>query len=271
MRHYASVYSVLAVPHLMPVETAHVLRCSVLSSRLSADVASLAWDPPADDREAPVTGYEYRYFGPCASEPQDACVCDVRTVRSTSVTVTGLNAGGSYDFQVRAVNAVGAGEWTVPFNTVLCPQARGEIIVSPSSVTVAEGGESTFPGEAEHQPNPAGAGHVLQLGRRRRPDRDAAGTAGQDTAPVELAAAAARGRMVRVGVPVERGHPHHPGSRRRRRHRERTGDHSMRHLDRAQATNYLAHRAAGRRTRYTTEWPAPPSPPANETTTSPDF
>ncbi len=32
----------LAAPHLMPVEAAHVLRRAVLSSRLSADVASLA-------------------------------------------------------------------------------------------------------------------------------------------------------------------------------------------------------------------------------------
>lgn len=32
----------LAAPHLMPVETAHVLRRSVLAGRLSADVASLA-------------------------------------------------------------------------------------------------------------------------------------------------------------------------------------------------------------------------------------
>ena len=32
----------LAAPHLMPVETAHVLRRSVFARRLSADVASLA-------------------------------------------------------------------------------------------------------------------------------------------------------------------------------------------------------------------------------------
>ena len=32
----------LAAPHLMPVETAHVLRRSALSGRLSTDVASLA-------------------------------------------------------------------------------------------------------------------------------------------------------------------------------------------------------------------------------------
>ena len=32
----------LAAPHLMPVETAHVLRRSVLAGRLSPDVASLA-------------------------------------------------------------------------------------------------------------------------------------------------------------------------------------------------------------------------------------
>ena len=41
----------LAAPHLMPVETANILRRAVHSSEVSSDVASLA---PADLRREPV-------------------------------------------------------------------------------------------------------------------------------------------------------------------------------------------------------------------------
>ena len=108
------------------------------------DRVSIAWGPPQDDGGTRVTGYEYRYAGPCANAPQDVCEGETRTTRGTSATVSGLKTAGSYDFHVRAVNALGAGEWAGPVRAVVNPEARGRIIVTPASLTVNEGGSATY-------------------------------------------------------------------------------------------------------------------------------
>ena len=108
---------------------------------------TLAWDPPVDDGGSPVTGYEYRVFGPCASGAD--AVCDVvapTRVSGTSRRITGLNREGTYEFSVRALNAVGAGDWSQPITKDVGPQtaAGGRVVLSPTRLTVAEGGEATY-------------------------------------------------------------------------------------------------------------------------------
>ena len=108
---------------------------------------TLVWDPPPDDGGSPVTGYEYRVYGPCGDG--SGAVCDIvapRRVRGTSVRITGLNREGTYDFSVRALNAVGAGDWSQPIQKDVGPEtaAGGRVILSPSRLTVTEGGQATY-------------------------------------------------------------------------------------------------------------------------------
>ena len=116
-------------------------------SSLDRTSVTLVWDPPADDGGRPVTGYEVRAWGPCASGAAGA-VCDVvppTRVSGTSRRITGLNREGTYGFEVRALNAVGAGEWSQPVTKAVGPAtAGGRIVLSPSRLTVAEGGEATY-------------------------------------------------------------------------------------------------------------------------------
>ncbi len=108
------------------------------------DRVGIAWDPPADDGGSRVTGYEYQYTGPCAADPTDICLGDVSSTSGTSATVSGLNTPGIYDVQVRAVNAVGAGEWSDRVYVNVAPEARGKVIVTPASLTVNEGGSVIY-------------------------------------------------------------------------------------------------------------------------------
>ncbi len=110
---------------------------------------TLAWDPPVDDGGSPVTGYEYRVFGPCASGAD--AVCDVvapTRVGGTTTTrrITGLNREGTYEFSVRALNAVGAGDWSQPITKDVGPETAGggRVVLSPTRLTVTEGGEATY-------------------------------------------------------------------------------------------------------------------------------
>ncbi len=108
---------------------------------------TLAWDPPVDDGGSPVTGYEYRVFGPCASGAD--AICDVvapTRVRGTSRRISGLNREGTYQFEVRALNAAGAGDWSQGIQKEVGPQTAGggRVVLSPSRLSVREGGEATY-------------------------------------------------------------------------------------------------------------------------------
>ena len=119
---------------------------------VSRTAVTLAWDPPADYREqeakgTPVTGYEYRVTGPCASGSGTCDIVTPRRVSGTSVRITGLNREGMYQFEVRALNIVGAGEWSQGIqHEVVSARAGGDwrVIMSPSRLTVREGGEATY-------------------------------------------------------------------------------------------------------------------------------
>ena len=115
----------------------------------SVDRASvtLVWDPPANDGGTPVTGYEYRVFGPCTSGAD--AICDIvapTRVSGTSVRISGLNREGTYEFQVRALNAAGAGDWSQSMQKSVGPATAGggRVILSPSRLTVPEGGQATY-------------------------------------------------------------------------------------------------------------------------------
>ena len=107
---------------------------------------TLAWDPPANDGGSRVTGYEYRAEGPCAS---GSGTCDVKAptrVGGTSARISGLNREGTYTFWVRALNAVGAGDWSQGIQKEVgsATAGGGRVIISPSRLTVTEGGQATY-------------------------------------------------------------------------------------------------------------------------------
>ena len=65
---------------------------------------TLSWTAPADDGGSAVLRYEYNYSGSWMPATVDTTAATITT------TVTGLTNGQSYTFQVRAVNAAGAGD-----------------------------------------------------------------------------------------------------------------------------------------------------------------
>ncbi len=116
-------------------------------TRIDRTAVTLAWDPPADDGGSRVTGYEYRVFGPCPSGAD--AVCDIvapTRVSGTSRSISGLNREGTYQFEVRALNVVGAGDWSQSIQRDVGPATAGggRVILSPSRLTVREGGEATY-------------------------------------------------------------------------------------------------------------------------------
>ena len=73
----------------------------------------LSWDAPASDGGAEITDYEYRING------QNPWISIGST--ETTYTVTGLDNGAEYTFQVRAVNRIGTGR--VPNQAEATPEA----------------------------------------------------------------------------------------------------------------------------------------------------
>ena len=125
---------------------------NVRFTSIDRTAVTLAWDPPADyeeqrEMETPVTGYEYRVEGPCPSGADAQCdIVAPRRVSGTSARITGLSREGTYTFWVRALNAVGAGDWSQGIQKKVGPATAGggRVILSPSGLTVSEGGEATY-------------------------------------------------------------------------------------------------------------------------------
>ena len=124
-------------------------------SEVSRNQVTIAWDPPADDGGAPVTGYEYDVARPCEDDPdtsdrnESESNCgfglDEGTVTTgTSARISGLTSDGGYFFRVRAVNPIGEGEWSEEIDATLRPSMRGQVTVSPTTITVDEGETVTY-------------------------------------------------------------------------------------------------------------------------------
>lgn len=105
---------------------------------VSANQVTLEWQAPEHDGGRPITGYEVRvtdYEG-CTDEI-------VRETTSMRITISSLPAcTEAYQFAVRAVNMLGAGEWYGLFGRVPTSNA-GRVIVTPIHLTVDEGSTST--------------------------------------------------------------------------------------------------------------------------------
>ena len=110
---------------------------SLRITSVAGDKVTLAWDPPLYDGGKAVTGYEYAVSYPDGRDKTG------NTARTTA-SISGLNAAGTYRFRVRAVNAAGPGDWTPYVQQNLNPTKRGQVIVSPSSLTVDEGGSASY-------------------------------------------------------------------------------------------------------------------------------
>ena len=110
-----------------------------LRAEPGANSVTLHWDPPADDGGAAITGYRYDWEGP--SRLWDSFGTEVT---GTSATIRGLPAG-THRFSVRAVNAAGvAGAWTRAINATPRNSDSPGVLVSPTRLSVREGGSSTF-------------------------------------------------------------------------------------------------------------------------------
>ena len=129
-------------------------------SQVSRNQVTIAWDPPADDGGAPVTGYEYEVAVPCEDDPntpenESETNCgfigdDIREATGTSARISGLSTDGDYYFQVRAVNVVGKGEWARDIQMALYPSSSGLLQVSPTTVTVNEGATGSYTVRLSH-------------------------------------------------------------------------------------------------------------------------
>ena len=87
----------------------------VRSSSGAAGLNSLdvKWAAPTNTGP-PITGYELQYRASKAPS-SDAWSKYGQTVTGLTATITGLTQGTSYDVQVRAINAEGAGPWSASF------------------------------------------------------------------------------------------------------------------------------------------------------------
>ena len=94
----------------------------------------LRWTAPTSDGGSPITRYEYRF------QQGDGVFGSWRTISggasATSYTVTGLENGTSYVFEIRAVNAIGSGQTTTA-NVTLGESAPG----APTGLTATGGDE----------------------------------------------------------------------------------------------------------------------------------
>ena len=107
--------------------------------------ATLAWTAPASDGGSAVTGYQYRYktsgeFPDSWTDVPDGSDTGADRSDERSYTVTGLDNGVEHTFEVRAVNAVGAGgvaeATSTPATPVAVPGAPASLMATAGDTEV---------------------------------------------------------------------------------------------------------------------------------------
>ncbi|VDM36237.1 unnamed protein product [Hydatigera taeniaeformis] len=91
------------------------------------DYVELAWTPPLKDGGARITGYvvEKKQAG---SDEWVPATADGKPVSGTSAKLDGLTENADYEFRVRAVNAAGPGEPSIPTEMVKVAKKKDYVI-----------------------------------------------------------------------------------------------------------------------------------------------
>ena len=102
---------------------------------------ALSWDDPQD---ASITKWQVRHKAGTSFADSDDLWTDIAGsgASTTGHTVTGLTNGTQYVFEVRAVNAVGAG--TASDDATATPVADPGLTMTPASLSIDEGSSDTF-------------------------------------------------------------------------------------------------------------------------------
>ena len=111
----------------------------------------LRWQAPLSDGGSALTGYEYRYSGDGGRRWVPAAPDWTEGDLTTSQTIAGLTNRREYTFEVRAKNAVGAGDST---RVVATPLAMMQVVFNAADYTVLENGhalDAEFPNQAAQQ------------------------------------------------------------------------------------------------------------------------
>ena len=107
-----------------------------LSATAGDERVTLRWSAPTSDGGSAVSRYEYRYREAGGSYGEWTTVSGGAS--ATSQTVTGLDNGTTYEFQVRARNAIGPGPESNEASATLDEAAPG----APAGLTATAGDES---------------------------------------------------------------------------------------------------------------------------------
>ena len=107
-----------------------------LSATAGDQRVTLRWSAPSSDGGSAITRYEYRYRESGGSYGEWTTVSGGAS--ATSRTVTGLDNGTTYEFQVRARNAIGPGPESSEARATLDESAPG----APARLTATGGDES---------------------------------------------------------------------------------------------------------------------------------
>ena len=107
-----------------------------LSATAGDQRVTLRWSAPSSDGGSAITRYEYRYRESGGSYGEWTTVSGGAS--ATSRTVTGLDNGTTYEFQVRARNAIGPGTESSEARATLDESAPG----APARLTATGGDES---------------------------------------------------------------------------------------------------------------------------------
>ncbi len=107
---------------------------------LGVNQATIAWDAPESDGGRPVTGYQLAVSSQCSNYETS-----VHETTGMRVEIANLpECADGYNFGVRAVNAIGEGDWWPGLFGRVPTSSSGRVIVAPTSLRISEGGSSSF-------------------------------------------------------------------------------------------------------------------------------